>query len=338
MLYNLEKKRLVKEFNQKWANKELYFCQSIYSELNLAYSMIRACCMCTMDPFTPPIFYKSENNDYSSLNLKQYFRQLNRIMTWNQSEKSVCSGCKFFKKGLVPNIEEEGNIKLLSINNFTVCNSNCIYCSCNVKAYDNSYKLLPIIKRFISYGLINSDTVVNWGGGEPLICSEFDSCANFFIKKKIKQNINSSGIKFSDLILYGMRNNLITVQISPDAGTPETYLRIKRQNGFDIVWENIKRYAQFPDKIVVKYIIFSMNSNEYDIRKFIAKCIESNIKKIVIDAEHNSSNGTFCKFGKIGEQELQMAILLKKLAQQNSIEYTLSHQWTNENIKIIEEA
>lgn len=338
MFLFLEKKKLIEKFNKKWANRELYFCPSIYGELNLAYSKIRACCMCTMAPFTPPIFYMDKDNNYNALNLKEYFRQLDRIMTWNQTEKAVCSGCNFFKKMVVPPIEAEGNIKLLSINNFTICNSDCIYCSCTVKEYDNSYPLIPIFKRFLKYGLINENTLINWGGGEPVICSEFDKCASFFINKKIKQNINSSGIKFSKFILEGMKNDLISVQISPDAGTPETYKAIKRQNGFDKVWENIEKYAKYPDKLVVKYIIFSMNSNENDIRKFIEKCINAKIKKIVIDSEHYSSNGENSPFGKIGEQELNMAILLKKLAIENNIEYSISHQWIPAHREIIENA
>ena len=336
---NIEKQKelLIDRFNKKWAGKELYFCPSIYSELNLAYSRIRACCMCTMVPFTPPIFYMADDNNYDSLDLNQYFRQINRIMTWNQiKEKSVCSGCDFYKKMVVPPIEKEGNIKLLSINNFTICNSNCVYCNCIDKKLDNAYELLPIINRFLEYKLINKETMVNWGGGEPVICSEFDKCASFLIEKGIRQNINSSGIKFSDFILEGMKRNLITIQISPDAGTPETYSAIKRQNGFYKVWDTINKYAKYNDNLVVKYIIFSMNSNENDIREFMRRCIDANIKKIVIDAEHFSSHGDSSKFGPISEQEIKMAILLKHLAIENSIEYSLTHQWTKDKKEQIE--
>ena len=41
-------------------------------------------------------------------------------------------------------------------------------------------------------------------------------------------------------------------------------------------------------------------------------------------------------FGSIGEQKIKAAVLMKKLAAENSIEYSISHQWTEENKQKIE--
>ena len=89
MFLTFERKKLIKEFNRKWAGRELYFCPGIYSELNLEYSVFFKCCMCTKAPYKPPVFYADKNNDYNTFDLKQYFRHLNRITAWNNYENSL---------------------------------------------------------------------------------------------------------------------------------------------------------------------------------------------------------------------------------------------------------
>lgn len=327
---------MISDFNKKWANKKLYFCPSIYSEINFTYSLIRACCLCTLYPYTPPIVYANKYKNFNKFNLKEYLKQIDRIMTLNQTAKAVCADCDFFKKQLVPSIELDGNIKTFSFNHFTKCNANCIYCFCSNKEQDSAYKTLPIIKRFIEYGLIKSDCLFNWAGGEPLVCDEFNECFTYLYDNKFKQRVNSSGIEFSEAVLKGLKTNLVDLVISPDSGTSETYLKVKRVDCFDKVWNNIKKYAQYPDNLYVKYVLFSMNSNPEDITKFVEKCVESGVRHIAITVENNTSHGDGKNFGPITDNEINMAILLKKLAQKESINYSIWPMWKEENVKRIE--
>jgi len=134
-----------------------------------------------------------------------------------------------------------------------------------------------------------------------------------------------------------MKDGSMSVQISPDSGTEETYFKIKRQNNFNNVWENIKRYAQAPDMLFVKYIFFSMSAYENDVRCFIKKCIEAGVKNIVIDCESNSANNPRSPFGSITEDIIKLAVLMKHLADENNIKYEISYQWRAEHKKLIEE-
>ena len=227
--------------------------------------------------------------------------------------------------------------KFLTINHFTKCNSNCVYCAIGRKTEDISYKLLPLLKDMVKENLIDKSCLFNWGGGEPTICSEFEEISSFLHKNGFRQAINSSGIEFSQTILEGLKDGSMSIQISPDAGTEETYSKIKRQNNFNKVWENIKKYAQYPDMLFVKYIFFSLSANELDIRKFIEKCIEYKVKNIVIDCESNSVSNPRKPFGEITLEIVNLAILMKKLAIENNIKYEISYQWSEENKKIIEE-
>lgn len=328
------RKILIDRLNKKYAGKELMFCNRIYNDILFWPFSIHICCHSTKMPYFPPLLYKTLIKKFR---FNEYIKNIDNIMQQNQKENAVCKGCKFFEKQIVPNFPKEKNITFFTINHFTKCNSNCIYCGIGRKTEDIKYNLLPIIKQMVKNKIINDSCLFNWGGGEPTICSEFEEIAKFLHKNKLRQAINSSGIEFSNTILGGLKDGLMSIQISPDAGTEETYKKIKRQNNFNKVWENIEKYAQFPDMLFVKYIFFSWNANENDVKLFIQKCINAKVKNIVIDCESNSANNPKSPFGKINEEIIQLAILMKKLAIQNNINYQISYQWNEKHKKFIEE-
>lgn len=323
----------INKFNKKYAGKELMFCQRIYEDILFWPFSVHKCCHCTKVPYSPPVLtpYPPEK-----FNFYDYLSHLERIINSNQTTNGACRGCKFLLKQKVPPLPYEKQIKFLTINHFTKCNSNCIYCAIGRKTEDIKYKLLPVLKDMVKQKMINQECLINWGGGEPVICSEFEEIAQFFIKHNIRQAINSSGIEFSQTILNGLKTGLMSIQISPDSGTEETYKKIKRQNNFYKVWENIKKYAQYPDMLFVKYIFFSLSANENDINKFIEKCIDSNVKHIVIDCESNSANNPKSPFGPIDDNIINLAVLMKNLAVKNNIQYEISYQWRDEHKNLIE--
>lgn len=329
------RKFLIDRFNKKYAGKELWFCEKIYEDISFLPFSIHKCCHCTRMPYSPPLLYK--DGVIKKFNFINYLKQIDNIMSSNQNSIKTCQGCRFLKKQIVPDFPYERNIKFFTINHFTKCNSNCVYCAIGRKTMDINYKLLPILKDMVKQKMINSSCLFNWGGGEPTICSEFEQIADFLHKNNLRQAINSSGIEFSQTILEGLKDYSMSIQISPDSGTQETYFKIKRQNNFNKVWENIKKYAQYPDMLFVKYIFFSMSANENDVKCFIEKCKNCGVKNIVIDAESNSVSNPRSPFGRITSEIIDLAVLMKKLAIENNIKYEISYQWNDENKKKIEE-
>ena len=325
---------LINKLNKKYADKELMFCEKIYEDISFLPFGVHKCCHCTRMPYSPPLLFPKIIKNFS---FKSYIKTIDNIMASNQGKTPTCQGCRFLKKQIVPKIQKENIFKFFTINHFTKCNSNCVYCAIGRKTLDINYRLLPILKDMVKQKLIDKSCLFNWGGGEPTICSEFEQIASFLHKNSYRQAINSSGIKFSQTILEGLKDGSMSIQISPDAGTEETYIKIKRQNNFNKVWENIKKYAQYPNMLFVKYIFFSMSANENDIRLFIEKCIECGVKNIVIDCESNSVSNPNSPFGKITPEIVELAILMKKLAIENNIKYEISYQWSEENKKRIKE-
>lgn len=330
-------KYLLKKLNKRYAGKELMFCEKLYTDLMFLPDNIRTCCFCTKMPYNPPVLFKKTIKRFRKIS---YIFNILRIMKINQSENAVCKGCKFFKKQYVPRFDFEKNLKFITLNHFTDCNSNCVYCiHGNIvnKLKKKPYKILPVMKQLFEKNMINPYCLINWGGGEPTIYSEFISLVKFFREHKIRQAVNSSGIVFIEEILEGMKDSSVSIQISPDAGCKETYRKIKRQNNFDAVWDNIKKYSLYPDMLFVKYVFFSFNANENDVRLFIDKCVSSGVKNIVIDCESESANNPEGKFGNITDEIVKLALLMKHLAVENSLNYEISYQWKENDKKYIEE-
>lgn len=329
------KKFLVNQFNKKYAGKELFFCPRIYEDIIFYPNIALKCCHHQVINKCPPIVSTEPNKEISFF---KYLKVLEMIMDTNQTDKPECGTCRFLKKQIVPAFKHEKFLTFFTINHFTKCNSNCVYCGIRQKTQDIRYHLLPVIKQMVKDKMFNENCLINWGGGEPTMCSEFEEIAAFFHKNKIRQAVNSSGIIFSNTILDGLKDGSMSIQISPDSGTEETYKKIKRQNNFNKVWENIAKYAQYPDMLFVKYIFFSMSANENDVRKFIEKCIECKVKNIVIDCESSSVTSPVKPFGGITQEIVDLAILMKHLAIENGIKYEVSYQWKDEHKTMIENA
>lgn len=327
------RKFLVNQFNKKYAGKELFFCPRIYEDIIFYPGIVLKCCHHQVINKCPPIVSTEPNK---KITFFKYLKAIETIMETNQTDKPECGTCRFLKKQTVPEFKHEKFLTFFTINHFTKCNSNCIYCGIREKTQDIRYHLLPVIKQMVKDKMFNENCLINWGGGEPTMCSEFEEIAEFFHKNKIRQAINSSGIIFSNTILDGLKDGSMSIQISPDSGTEETYRKIKRQNNFNKVWENIAKYAQYPNMLFVKYIFFSMSANENDVRKFIEKCIEFGVKNIVIDCESSSVTSPIKPFGKITKEIVDLAILMKHLAVENGIKYEVSYQWKDEHKTMIE--
>lgn len=329
-------KEQIQKFNKKWQGKELLFCTALYNNLTFWEDKVVYCCSNTQDPQNGPIVYDDQLDKF---NFSRLIKKLDETIEQNQTLKGPCNGCERLQKQLVPEYKKEGAIKALTITNFTRCNSKCIYCNIWHKNKSLYYPVLPVIEQLIAEKMIYNSCMFFWGGGEPTIYEEFENTANYFISNNYQQIVNSTGLIFSDVIFKGLSKDLIKLQISPDSGTPETYQKIKGQNGFDRVWENIKKYCQYNMNVKVKYIVFALNNNTDDIKKFIEKCIHSNVKIIEISCEWRTIWGydNTWEYGSLTEKEINSAALLLKLAEQNNMYVEISSIWGAENTMKIKE-
>lgn len=180
-------------------------------------------------------------------------------------------------------------------NHWTKCNCKCNYCftSEDFEAFAKrpNYSIYEQIKTLAERGQLRPGGEIGFGGGEPAILEEFEPLVNLLLDYGIDNiRVHSSGIKFSPAMARGISEGKLNVVVSVDAGTPETYLKIKNVPTFDKVWENIGKYveAQTENKGLArtKYIICpGVNDNEEELEKWLQLTDEAGVRFIILDIE-----------------------------------------------------
>ena len=209
-----------------------------------------------------------------------------------------CLGCTDLKEW--DELQELSKIKLLMIQHWTKCNSNCIYCfSAKDKKFYNSqktYEISPILKKMIEYDILDKDGIANFSGGEFTCLKEANKIIDILTKLNYFIIVNSSGVDYSRKLAERLKKGNSCVIISVNAGSQDVHRRIKQVNTYKKVWSNIKKYIrkQTKDYLVnIKYIIVpGYNDNEEEINKFIDNCVNAGVRSIVlgIDANYFEAN------------------------------------------------
>lgn len=239
-------------------------------------------------------------NDYhgEKIDWNEFFRIKNEYRNIQKNGQTVdgCKGCVFLEE---KEWNQENYIDSIVIDHFTKCNCNCIYCyTAENKKYYNSlktYNLYPILKDMVDKKILRKNGSIGFGGGEPVLLPEFDKIIDLLIKNNFDDiRVPTSGIKYSKMIEKGISTGQLSVNISLDCSSKETYKRIKQVNAFDIVCKNLKKYAKAQKNsynVICKYIIIpGINDNKEEIDNWLKFNKENNIGIIVIDIENSWLN------------------------------------------------
>jgi MoaA/NifB/PqqE/SkfB family radical SAM enzyme len=115
----------------------------------------------------------------------------------------------------------------------------------------------------IADGLLAPRARIQWGGGEPTILREFDALFGLLSRHGVDSEVYSSGVRIPKVLIDGLTENRAGVMVSLDAGTADTYARIKGRAVFDRVVANVARYARAnPGRTLLKMILSSQNLGE----------------------------------------------------------------------------
>lgn len=192
----------------------------------------------------------------------------------NQGTAHECSGCPYIERRPI----HQGGIEYLSLENFAYCNMRCTYCS--PKYYGGTeaqYNAANIVSQVAleSTGFEPYCHVV-WGGGEPTLSPRFATINQSLVSslKSGKIRVLSNSLKFSSDLekqLIDPRFHLVT---SIDAGTEETFKKIRGKPGLNDVFSNLIRYQKVlddPRKLTIKYIISLNNYSTIELKSFVNK-------------------------------------------------------------------
>lgn len=199
-----------------------------------------------------------------------------------------CTGCHFLEtRDWDKERKSQKLFDTVYVANFSICNLSCRYCFVYLNEFTElsnvvGYPLLPVFQRLIEGGHLAEGAKVEWGGGEPTIVPGFAEIMRLLMRMNLYQQIHSSSVKFSPELAEALRLGKAQAVTSVDAGTRATYKEVKGRDRFDIVWENVGKYAASGGKMALKYIVRHNNCDEANIQGFIARAKACGIKEVVL--------------------------------------------------------
>lgn len=151
------------------------------------------------------------------------------------------------------------------------CQSRCVYCGVcrepQTKASEAAYeKLFEILELAERCGILSQDATWQVSSGEIAIHPYRDRIMRLVKEKRAVFYTNC--MKYDEAVAQNLHDNpKSAINLSIDAGTPETWKRIKMVDNFEAVLENLMRYHQMssgPGQITMKYIVLPDVNDVYE--------------------------------------------------------------------------
>ncbi len=274
----------------KWLESGVCFDNGVYG------SNVKLCCYMSAPGGGNSMIF--ENYHGEKIDWDKFFKIKNEYRNIQKSGNTVpgCKGCVFLEEN---DWIQADYIDCIVFDHFTKCNCACSYCYTNEdkKRYNSlkTYNIYPIIKDMFDKKILKIHGAIGFGGGEPTILPEFDKLISLLLKNGFDDiRVPSSGIKYSDIISKGIATGQLSVVVSIDSSSRETYKKIKQIDAYNTVCKNLKKYAKaqkYTYNVVSKYIIIpDINDNKSEIDNWLKFNKENNIEIIVIDIENSWLN------------------------------------------------
>jgi organic radical activating enzyme len=265
-------------------NNEYWSCKDLQGSLYLAPSQIRTCCQRFFVDGKQQgdvVLLDIDNGD--EVSIEGIFKaKKDLIKKINDKERTPCYKCPYLQKknwGANPTLQ----IKHLSLEYHSICNLKCTYCS---EEYFGGkkvqYDLIQLIKELINNKILEGCKSIVWGGGEPTLDSEFNNVLQVIIEELKPSYIRffTNSVKYNETIQELLDQDRIYITTSIDAGSEQTYKKIRGFNRISRVFENLKKYSNNnPKKVTVKYIFTEGNHSTNEISEFIRRVQENDLTK-----------------------------------------------------------
>lgn len=183
-----------------------------------------------------------------------------------------CAGCAQFREG---DYRTDGLIRYVNLSMYPApCQCRCIYCSVHKAdqsvnsdaaraAYEKLFDMLELAERC---GILDPNAAWQISSGEIAIHPYRERIMRLVQSKRAM--FYSNCMKFDEAVAQNLHDNPnSSINLSIDAGTPETWKKIKGSDNFDKVTENLSRYyaqSARPGQITLKYIILPDINDVYE--------------------------------------------------------------------------
>ena len=206
-----------------------------------------------------------------------------------ENEWLGCKYCDFFQK---ENWEPKPFINYVNLSVYPApCQCNCCYCTVD-RHWDNTNeikiayeKLFNVLELADSRKIISPDAQWQISSGEITI---HPYKQRFYkLAEKRKANFYTNGFIFDKELARILESNpKAKINISVDAGTPETWKRVKGFDNYKEVYSNLVDYhkaSSHSGQIELKYIVLpGINDSKKDYNEFIKLMKKLEVSRLII--------------------------------------------------------
>jgi hypothetical protein len=185
---------------------------------------------------------------------------------------SSCEGCWWHKK--IGYHYANQKLRRINVGGHAPCNFKCYHCGnvhqwerCTYNAWDIFFDKFRVIEES---GFMADDCLVTLSLGEYTVAKNHDVVLKYL--ERYPLILFSNAYVWSDPTAEILSNGHTWLRVSVDAGTRETFKRIKGVDGWERVCGNLERYSRC-GTLVLKYIIFpGQNDDEVNLNGFYELC------------------------------------------------------------------
>jgi uncharacterized Fe-S cluster-containing radical SAM superfamily protein len=158
----------------------------------------------------------------------------------------------------------------------TKCNFKCGYCCADEmlkRCHEPNMESPADAMKKVSLALQPNDVVLGFAAGEITVCPWKND-----VYKQIEDDgwycqISTNAALYDDRLAELIKRKSAELNISIDAGTPETFEKIKGVDAWDKVIKNLEKYCLLGGRVILKYLfIDGVNNRLEDIDGFIELC------------------------------------------------------------------
>lgn len=285
-------------------------CEPLEQMLVFGNNNITACCAKEGAPVRE---YDDNVSDEQLRELIENFKSDIYEAMNSDSPLSGCGDCKFLKQSIHSKTYHIREINLIA---GSMCQFSCVYCANNEeysqKRQDNLKRVLDYIDYLKAEQLIDKSTFFYIANGEvtinPLRGRIYKTVREFPCVFFTNGEICSKEI--SEILAMGRSK----VNISLDAGTQETFFKVKGKDSFNKVCETVIEYSKY-GQVELKYIILpGLNDNPIDALCFVELASQAKAT-VILSRDSNQTN----KFDENIESCLSIASLIIEGAKKNGL-------------------
>ena len=162
------------------------------------------------------------------------------------------------------------------------CNYKCEYCSANkpdLKGYNNKFSLEQYLMELEKHDMVQDIFSVLFAVGESCLNEKRFPLYDYCKQKQYFLDVFTNCSVFDKSLYEVAQTSPVIIRKSFDAGTPETYARIKGVNCYEKMLDNVREYLRAPYLALNPKYLFvpGINDNEVDIKNFVEMCAEMKV-------------------------------------------------------------